>query len=67
MYLIQLGHIVYQHKDGSPFTLPEAMREVYGVGQARILRLDGTPAVLNAGSSSEVMHAPSGRRVRITR
>lgn len=59
MYLIQLGPIVYERR----YTLVDAMREVYGVGQARVLRMDFTPVVTNAGSSVEVTYAPTGRRV----
>jgi hypothetical protein len=67
MYLIKLGPVTYERKGGGGFTLPEAMSEVYGVGQASILRLDGTVVVRNAGSSVEVQHAPTGRRLRVTR
>lgn len=63
MYLIQSGPVVYTRRDGSLFTLVEAMRETYGVGQVRILRADGTVAVTNAGSSVTVTHAPTGRRL----
>ncbi|MFG1872119.1 hypothetical protein [Micromonospora arborensis] len=57
MYLIQLGPVVH----GRRYTLVGAMREVYGVGQAQVLRMDFTPVVTNAGSSYAVTHAPTGR------
>lgn len=63
MYLIQLGPITYERAGGGMFTLPDAMREVYGVGYARVLREDGTVVVTDAGSTAAVRHAPSGRIV----
>jgi len=63
MYLIQIDHIIYERKGGGLFTLPDAMREVYGVGGARILREDGTVAVLSAGSAYAVEHLPTWRTV----
>lgn len=68
MYAIKMGPMTYSgYRDGSPFTLVGAMREVYGVGQAKILRSDGTVVVDNAGSSGYVTHVPSGRRLYRTR
>lgn len=64
MYLIKLGPIVYGRRDGSAFTLPEALRAVYGVGEATVLREDGTPVVARAGSAYAVTHVPTGREVR---
>ena len=64
MYRIALGPITYSKRGGVPFTLPEAMRELRGCGGARIVRLDGTVAVRNAGSDYAVQHAPTGRTVR---
>ena len=64
MYLIQIDHIVYERRDGGAFTLPEAMREVYGVNNARVLREDGTEVIRHAGSSYAVTHVPSARTVR---
>ena len=63
MYLIQIDHIVYRRRDGGAFTLPEAMNQVYGVGNARVLREDGTEVIRQAGSSYAVQHVPSGRTV----
>jgi hypothetical protein len=63
MYLIQIDHVVYERRGGGSFTLPEAMREVYGVGNARVLREDGTEVIRAAGSSYAVTHVPSGRTV----
>ena len=61
MYEIQLGPVRYVKRGSNvPFSLVEAMREVRGVGQARILRLDGTVVVHNAGSDYAVTHVPSG-------
>lgn len=59
MYLIQIDHIVYENLGGGTFTLVEALGEVYGVRNARILREDGTVAVERAGSASVVVHAPT--------
>jgi len=64
VYRIALGPITYSKRGGEPFTLPEAIRELHGCGQARIVRLDGTIAVRNAGSDYAVQHAPTGRLVR---
>lgn len=66
-YLIQLGPVVYERKGGGAFTLPEARREVYGVGDARILREhDESLAVDNAGSDTQVVYVtPDGRRARV--
>lgn len=64
MYLIRIDHLIYEHRDGTPFTLPEALTEIRGTGNAAILRLDGTVAVANAGSDTAVTHAPTGRIVR---
>jgi hypothetical protein len=64
MYLIKIDHLIYVRRGGGLFTLPEAMREVYGVRGAQVLRADGTVAVRDAGSSVEVTHAPTGRVVR---
>lgn len=36
----------------------------HSVGNARIMRLDGTIAVRNASSDYAVQHAPTGRMVR---
>lgn len=67
MYLIKLWPgVIYEHRDGRGFTLVEAMREVYGIGDASIVREDGTPVVLRAGSASEITHAPTGRTIRRT-
>lgn len=69
-YAFSMGPMIYEGpgKDGAPLTLVRAMREVYGVAEARILRLlpDGTyrTIVRNAGSSVRFEHEPSGRIVR---
>lgn len=63
MYLIQIDHIVYEQRGGGLFTLPDAMRAVYGTGNAKVLREDGTVAVTAAGSSVTVQHAPTGRMI----
>lgn len=63
MYLIQIDGIVYEKKGGIPFTFVEALEELYGVRGARVLRLDGTVVVDRAGSTSEVVHLPTGRRI----
>jgi hypothetical protein len=51
VYQIALGPITYVKRGGVPFTLPEAMRELHGCGQARIVRLDGTVAVRLRGAA----------------
>jgi hypothetical protein len=63
MYLIKLGPVTYERRGGGGFTLPEAMREVYGVGYASVLREDGTTVVSDAGSSVAVKYAPRDRVV----
>ena len=63
MYLIQIDHIVYGQRDGSAFTLPEAMRAVYGCGNARVIRENGAVVVNRAGSSYAVEYAPTGRTI----
>lgn len=64
MYLIQMGPVVYERRGGGTFTLVEAMREVYGVADTRILRTDGTVVVRRAGSSYAVEYAPRGITLR---
>lgn len=50
-YTFSFGHIEYSgHRDGTPFTLVEAWREVRGVGWARIYRPDGSLLMRDAGS-----------------
>jgi hypothetical protein len=63
VYLIQIDHRVFEKKGGGGFTLVEALDELYGTFNCRVLRLDGTPAVEKAGSSISLIHAPTGRRV----
>lgn len=63
MYMIRIDHIVYVQRNGQLFTLPEAMRQVYGVGNAAVLREDGTVVVNRAGSSYAVEHVPTGRTI----
>lgn len=66
MYLIAIGPNTYEPRDGRPgFTLVEALREVCGTGGARVLRLDGTVVVRDAGSTvAPWTHAPTGRTIR---
>ncbi|OLT09688.1 hypothetical protein BJF78_30145 [Pseudonocardia sp. CNS-139] len=56
--------MIYQHRDGRAFTLVEALRAVYGVGDASIIREDGTPVVLRAGNASAITYGPTGRTIR---
>lgn len=63
MYLIEIDGIAYQRRGGGGFTLTAAMRELYGVAHARILRADGTPVVAQAGSSSQIVYMPKERTV----
>ena len=68
MYLIQIDHIVYGKRDGSDFSLVEAIRETHGCGHARILRTDGTVCVHHAGSDWAVTHiARDGRQREVRR
>ena len=60
----ELAGVEYLRGDGAAFSLTEALRELYGVGHAGILRVDGTVVVDRAGSSSQVVHVPTGRTVR---
>jgi hemin uptake protein HemP len=64
MYFIAIDHIIYGQAGGLPYTLPEALRQVHGCANARILREDGTVIVSHAGSDYAVRHLPSGRLVR---
>lgn len=67
-YLIHLDGITYERKGGGTFTLTEALSQVLGVRNARILREDGTVAVDNAGSSYSVTHVtPEGHRRTVRR
>ena len=66
MYTFSLGSQHYERwRDGRPFTLMEAMREVFGVGAATVYRVNPdatlTVVVCNAGSSTAIVHAPTGR------
>lgn len=64
MYLLRIDHRVYTgHGDGRPFTLADALAEALGVGNAAVLRSDGTEVISNAGSAYAVTHTPTGRRV----
>lgn len=63
MYLIGIDHLIYEPRGGGAFTLPAARRELRGTANAKIYRLDGTLVVANAGSTCEMIHIPSGRRV----
>lgn len=50
-YRFKIDHIEYAaHRDGSPITLVEAWREVYGVARASIVAPDGRVVLANAGS-----------------
>ena len=62
-YTFAFGPVEYvAHRDGTPLTLVECAREVYGVGEARILR-DGRPIVTQAGSAYAMTYLPRSRRV----
>lgn len=71
MYMIRIDHRIYERhpRTGEPFTLVSAMRElcgtgsVYGPAAVAVLRPDGEPAVIGAGSATAVTHAPTGRRI----
>lgn len=64
MYLIVLDGITYGRKDGGAFSLVEAMRELYGVGHAWVIRTDGTVVVARAGSAYAFDYVPRGRTIR---
>lgn len=59
MYYVKLGPITY----AKPLTLVEALRELRGTGDAKIVRADGTVAVDQAGSDTILVHAPTSRRI----
>lgn len=64
-YLIAVDHVVYSRRNGDPFTLVEAVAEVRGTGNARILRTDGTVVLRHAGSTAaDWLHAPTGTVLR---
>lgn len=63
-YLVQVDHRTFCRRGGEPFSLVAALTEVRGVGNARVLRSDGTPVVTNAGSDcGPLVHTPTGRTV----
>jgi hypothetical protein len=66
MYAFTLGAyspLYVATKAGAQLSLVDCLRAVYGVANARVYRGDGTLAVDQAGSSVEVVHAPTGRHV----
>jgi hypothetical protein len=65
MYQIQIDYTVYSgYKDGRPFTLVGALREVVGTCNAHILRMDGTPVVRHAGSAyGPILYVPKGKAI----
>jgi hypothetical protein len=63
-YMFAMGPALYDaDRNGRPLSLVACLIAVYGVGQARIYRTDGTLVVDRAGSSVEIVHAPTGRRI----
>ncbi len=68
-YCFSWGNQFYESwKNGRPVTLGECLTACYGVGAARIWRIngDGTLALVveRAGSDVEIVYAPTGRRIR---
>lgn len=68
MYAFSYGPEVYDaHRDGSPISLVAAVHATYGVGAARIYRIqaDGTllTIVRDAGSAYAVTYVPKERRI----
>lgn len=59
MYMFRIDHRIYTR----PLTLADALAEVLGVGNAAVLRADGTEVISNAGSAYAVTHTPTGRTV----
>ena len=67
-YCFSWGNQFYeQWKDGRPVTLGECLAACYGVGAARIWRINVdetlTLIVDNAGSATAVVYVPIGRRI----
>lgn len=64
MYMVQIGPVIYDRtQKGGPISLVEALREIRGVGDCKVLRTDGTVVVKRAGSDTMLTHEPTGRRV----
>ena len=68
-YCFSFGNQFYEHwRDGRPVSLGDCLRACYGVGAARIWRINAdetlTLVVERAGSDVELVYAPTGRRIR---
>lgn len=65
-YRIRLDHREFDgFRDGRPFTLPDAWRQVEGVGNAAILAPDGRLVLANAGSpTARAAYLGTSRRRR---
>lgn len=69
MYCFRFGNQWYDaHRGGRPLGLGDCLDATYGVGAAAIYRIDAddtlTLLVADAGNSREIVHAPTGRRIR---
>jgi hypothetical protein len=67
-YCFSWGNQFYERwKDGRPVTLGECLAACYGVGAARIWRINVdetlTLIVDHAGSATAIVYVPSGRRI----
>ena len=68
-YCFSWGNQFYERwRDGRPVTLGDCVEACYGVGAARIWRINGDETlslvVEDAGNATMIVHAPSGRRIR---
>lgn len=69
MYCFRFGNQWYDaHRGGRPLGLGDCLDATYGVGAAAIYRIEAddtlTLLVADAGNSWEIVHAPTGRRIR---
>ncbi len=68
-YCFSWGTQFYERwRDGRPVTLGECLDACYGVGAARIWRINADETISlvveQAGSATELVYAPTGRRLR---
>ncbi|MEN3308852.1 MAG: hypothetical protein V7603_5054 [Micromonosporaceae bacterium] len=69
MYCFRFGNQWYDaHRGGRPLGLGDCLDATYGVASAAIYRVEAddtlTLLVDDAGNSREIVHAPTGRRIR---
>jgi hypothetical protein len=68
-YCFSFGNQFYEHwRDGQAVNLADCLDACYGVGAARIWRINTdetlTLVVADAGNATAIVHAPTGRRIR---